>query len=160
MNNEFVQHPIYTNYFVSRDGRYYFIKANGTKSEITRGTITKNKFGKPLCYEVCITVSRGKYKVMNVGRLVLETYVGFAPEDAPEVDHRDRDPLNNKLDNLQWVSRADNLKNRVMPHNPWKDDRQAKRLATAQAMGYETWGDLLRAGRAKAKARREANDKQ
>ena len=38
MNNEFTQHPIYTNYFVSRDGRYYFIKANGTQSEITRGT--------------------------------------------------------------------------------------------------------------------------
>ena len=96
---------------------------------------------------------------MNVGRLVLETYVGFAPEDAPECDHRDRNPLNNNLDNLQWVSRADNLKNREMPHNPWKDDRQAKRLATAQAMGYDTWGDLLRAGRKKAKAEREKNGK-
>lgn len=156
---EFKQHPIYTNFYVSKEGTFYYIRSDGTKSSIRSGTLSKNKFGKPLCYEVCITVSRGKYKVMNVGRLVLETYVGLAPEDAPEVDHRDRDPLNNKLDNLQWVSRADNLKNRVMPKNPWKDDRQAKRLATAQAMGYETWGDLLRAGRAKAKAEREKNGK-
>ena len=156
---KFKQHPLYTNFYVSKEGTFYYIRTDGTKSSIRSGTLSKNKFGKPLCYEVCITVSRGKYKVMNVGRLVLETYVGFAPEDAPEVDHRDRDPLNNKLDNLQWVSRADNLKNRVMPHNPWKDDRQAKRLATAQDMGYETWGDLLRAGRAKAKAEREKNGK-
>ena len=159
MNNEFTQHPIYTNYFVSRDGRYYYIKANGTKSEITRGTITKNKFGKPLCYEACITVSKGVYKVLNVGRLVLETYVSLSPDDKPEVDHISKNPLDNTIDNLRWVSRADNLKNREMPHNPWKDDRQAKRLATAQAMGYETWGDLLRAGRAKAKAEREKNGK-
>jgi hypothetical protein len=44
-----------------------------------------------------------------------------------------------------------------MPHNPWKDDRQAKRLETARKLGYNTWGDLLRAGRAKAKAEREQN---
>ena len=156
---QFKQHPLYTNFYVSKEGTFYYIRSDGTKSSIRNGTLSKNKFGKPLCYEVCITVSRGTYKVMNVGRLVLETYVGFAPEDAPEVDHRDRDPLNNKLDNLQWVSRADNLKNRVMPHNPWKDDRQAKRLETARKLGYNTWGDLLRAGRAKAKAEREQNGK-
>lgn len=158
MNNEFTQHPIYTNYFVSRDGRYYYIKANGTQSEITRGTITKNKFGKPLCYEACVTVSKGVYKVLNVGRLVLETYVSLSSDDKPEVDHISKDPLDNTIDNLRWVSRSENLKNRVMPKNPWKDDRQAKRLATAQAMGYESWGDLLRAGRKKAKEERLKNE--
>lgn len=154
---QFKQHPLYTNFYVSKEGTFYYIRSDGTKSSIRNGTLSKNKFGKPLCYEVCITVSKGKYKVMNVGRLVLETFVGFAPENAPEIDHRDRDPLNNKLDNLRWVSRADNLKNRVMPKNPWKDDRHAKRLETARKLGYNTWGELLSASRAKAKAKREQN---
>ena len=156
---QFKQHPLYTNYYVSKDGTFYYIRSDGTKSSIRNGTLSKNKFGKPLCYEVCITVSRGKYKVMNVGRLVLETYVGFAPDDKPEIDHRDRNPLNNNIANLQWVSRSENLKNRVMPHNPWKDDRQAKRLETARKLGYNTWGELLSAGRAKKKAEREKNGK-
>ena len=159
MTNEFTRHPIYTNYFVSRDGRYYYIKANGERSDITKGTITKNKFGKPLCYEACITVSRGVYKVLNVGRLVLETYVSLSPDDKPEVDHISKDPLDNTVENLRWVSRSENLKNRVMPNNPWKDDRHAKRLETARKLGYNTWGELLSAGRKKAKERREQNDK-
>lgn len=152
---KFRQHPIYTNYFVSRDGSYYFIRANGERSSVRKGTLTKNKFGKPLCYEACITIRKGEYTVVNVGRLVLETYVGFAPDGKQEIDHIDRNPLNNDLKNLRWASRSDNAKNRTM--KPWTDDRQAKRLATAQAMGYETWGDLLRSGKAKAKAMREAN---
>lgn len=154
---QFKQHPLYTNFYVSKEGTFYYIRSDGTKSSIRNGTLSKNKYGKPLCYEVCITVSKGVYTVVNVGRLVLETYVGLAPEDAPEVNHIDRDPLNNNIDNLQWVCRADNLKNRVMPKNPWKDDRQAKRLATAQAMGYATWGELLSASRKRAKAKREQN---
>lgn len=153
MNNTFTQHPIYTNYFVSRDGRYYFIRANGKKSRITRGTLVRNKYGKPLCYEVCITVSKGVYTVINVGRLVLETYLCAAPTDKPEVDHISKNPLDNNIDNLRWASRSDNCLNRTM--KPWSDDRQAKRLATARSMGYATWGDLLKAGRARAKARRQ-----
>ena len=155
MTNKFTQHPIYTNYYVSRDGRYYFIKANGKKSRITRGTLAKNKYGKPLCYEVCITVSKGVYTVINVGRLVLETYLCAAPTDKPEVDHISKNPLDNNIDNLRWASRSDNCLNRTM--KPWTDDRQAKRLATAQAMGYATWGELLSAGRKRAKAKREQN---
>ena len=159
MPSKYKQHPIYQNYYVTRKGEYYFIKANGDRSSVRKGTLTKNKWGKPLCYEACITIRKGEYTVVNVGRLVLETYVGFSPDDKPEVYHINKNPLDNTIDNLRWVSRSDNLKNRVMPKNPWKDDRQAKRLATAQAMGYKTWGDLLRAGRAKAKERREANGK-
>ena len=156
---KFKQHPIYTNFYVSKEGTFYYVRKDGSKSSIRKGTVTKNSWGKPLCYEVCITVEKGKYRVINVGKLVLETYVGLAPEDKPECDHCDRNPLNNNLDNLRWVSRSENLKNRILPKEriAWNTDRQAKRLATAQAMGYESWGDLLRAGRKKAKEERENN---
>lgn len=155
MSSKYKQHPIYQNYYINRNGEYYFIKANGERSSVRKGTLTKNKFGKPLCYEVCITIRKGEYTVVNVGRLVLETYVGFAPDGKPEIDHIDRNPLNNDLKNLRWSSRSDNCQNRTM--QPWSDDRQAKRLETARKLGYNTWGELLSAGRKRAKAERLHN---
>ena len=157
MPSKYKQHPIYQNYYVTRKGEYYFIKANGERSSVRKGTLTKNKYGKPLCYEACITIRKGEYTVVNVGRLVLETYVGFAPSSEYEVHHIDSDPTNNRLENLQWVSHYDNIKLRNYQNFEWKTDRHSKRLATAQRLGYNTWGDLLKAGRAKAKAERLNN---
>ena len=34
------------------------------------------------------------------------------PDDLPEVDHADRDKINNSLENLRWVSKSENLSNR------------------------------------------------
>ena len=36
------------------------------------------------------------------------------PDDLPQVDHIDRNPLNNTLENLRWVSSSDNNRNRVI----------------------------------------------
>ena len=34
------------------------------------------------------------------------------PDDLPQVDHIDRDPLNNSIENLRWVSAGENSRNR------------------------------------------------
>ena len=36
------------------------------------------------------------------------------PENLPEVDHIDRNPLNNSIENLRWVSASDNMRNRTV----------------------------------------------
>ena len=34
------------------------------------------------------------------------------PDDLPQVDHIDRNPLNNSIENLRWVSSSENMRNR------------------------------------------------
>ena len=36
------------------------------------------------------------------------------PDDLPDVDHIDRDKINNSLDNLRWVTRSQNNSNRTV----------------------------------------------
>jgi len=55
----------------------------------------------------------GVKRNMRVHRLVAET---FLPNDnnLPEVDHIDRNRINNDISNLRWVSRSENMINRDM----------------------------------------------
>lgn len=53
-----------------------------------------------------------KNRVYFVHRLVCEAFHGEQPKDKPEVDHIDRDFLNNRADNLRWVDRFENMANR------------------------------------------------
>ena len=46
-------------------------------------------------------------------RLIAEQFLPN-PNNLPEVDHIDRDKLNNSLNNLRWVSRSDNNRNRTV----------------------------------------------
>ena len=54
----------------------------------------------------------GDQRPQQVHRLVLSAFVGPCPEGA-EACHWDDDPTNNRLDNLRWASRSDNLYDRV-----------------------------------------------
>ena len=52
----------------------------------------------------------GKFRVARVHQLVAEAFIG-KPQDGLMVDHIDRDKANNKVDNLRWVTKAQNMKN-------------------------------------------------
>lgn len=56
---------------------------------------------------VSLSVS-GKSKTMKVHRLVSMAYI-LNPENKPEVNHIDSNPLNNNMLNLEWVTHRENV---------------------------------------------------
>lgn len=85
-----------TGYLISTDGRV--IGKNGK--------VLKQHLRKGYCY---ITIGKHKF---SVHRMVALTYIPN-PENKPEIDHIDGNPLNNNVDNLRWVTRQENEMNPI-----------------------------------------------
>lgn len=58
-----------------------------------------------------VTISR---KHRKVHRLVCEAFHGLCPSDKCQVDHIDRNPSNNRPENLRWCTPAENTRNRAV----------------------------------------------
>ncbi|MEQ1519698.1 MAG: NUMOD4 motif-containing HNH endonuclease [Aestuariivirga sp.] len=56
------------------------------------------------------SVLLGRGNSRPVHQLVLEAFVGPRPEGCIDTLHEDHDPSNNKLDNIRWGTRSENLK--------------------------------------------------
>lgn len=60
-------------------------------------------------YHVGLTNKEGKYTSKNVHRLVAKAFVKNPdPENFKEVNHIDKNKLNNRADNLEWCDRKTN----------------------------------------------------
>ena len=73
----------------------------------------KHPYGKPCMYKAYLFHENGKSYTISEHRLV---YAWFK-DDIPakyDVDHIDGDPMNNRLDNLQLLTRKENLAKRTL----------------------------------------------
>lgn len=73
----------------------------------------------------------GKGSTFQVHRLVLDAFVGPRP-DGMECRHLDGNPANNRLENLAWGTRAENMadRTRLGEHNPPLGEQRANAVLT------------------------------
>jgi hypothetical protein len=93
------EHSTLKGIFVCEDGRIYSSRS-GTLRELSQHIMWRG-------YARVTISTNGAKKHYRVHRLVAETYTPN-PENLPEVNHIDRNKLNNSVDNLEWISSRDN----------------------------------------------------
>lgn len=91
-------------YQVSNLGRVRsFQRCKPNENKILKHEIMWNGYSR---VGLCV---KEKKKRCKIHRLVAEAFIPN-PDNLPEVNHKDGNKLNNHADNLEWVSRADNMK--------------------------------------------------
>lgn len=105
MTEEWRQITDYPNYKISNLGQVRNSKGKILALDITRGHY----------YIKLYKDSKGKMKYIH--KLIAEAFIPN-PNNFPLIDHIDRNPLNNSIDNLRWATISQNGYNRqTKPHS-------------------------------------------
>ena len=147
---EFRQSTIAPRIYVSDDGHYLIVGSNSDSTKVRTPTKNYNTQGYPLAAIVCTTVrkeingvTRSKTLVINIARIVLDAWAGQIEPDM-EVDHIDKNPFNNHISNLHFVTKQENIKNRrkrkyVDPYWFRTEEAEEKRRAARLAKKNGTY---------------------
>lgn len=95
---------------------YYQINPQGEIWSCWYGTIMKPTISEDGYLRLNLKSAIKKNNKRSIHRLIAIQYIPN-PDNLPEIDHKDRNKLNNSLDNLRWVSREDNRANRETKGN-------------------------------------------
>ena len=99
----------------------YEISNLGRVRNCKRGNIlTPNKSRGYLEIRLC---KDGKMEAFYVHRLVATAFIDN-PNNLPEVNHKDFDKTNNTIENLEWISREDNVKHACNDEYKMKERKQ------------------------------------
>ena len=85
----------FPDYYISDEGKVYSTKCGKTK---------ELKAGKSRGYLYASFWKNGKHYRKQIHRLVLSTFSPIPEMQNYQVNHKDENPANNKLDNLEWCT--------------------------------------------------------
>ena len=96
-------------YEVSSYGRVRSLDRYDNKNHFRKGLIMKqNDSGNGRGYMSVILCLNGKIKKYLVHRLVAQAFIPN-PDNLPEVNHKDENPGNNNVTNLEWCDHSYNI---------------------------------------------------
>ena len=76
------------------------------------GALAKHKYGGDKYYpKVTFSIGNGKNVTITLARLIYCWFIGDIPSGMV-IDHKDNNPFNNRVDNLQMLTYEENLKKR------------------------------------------------
>lgn len=112
---------------------YEYIKGYEGRYKINRGgsiwSCIYRKEMKPILNEdgyltLSLTNEERVRRKCFISRLLAIQYIPNEDPTKIQIDHIDRNKLNNSLDNLRWVSQQENLKNKVRNGSIYEDVRK------------------------------------
>lgn len=144
MNEIFKDIEGYENYYqVSNLGNVYSCKRRGCV-----GGILKPAIGNKGYYQVYL-FKNGKGKWEKVHRLVAKTFIPN-PDNLPQVNHKDEDKTNNRVDNLEWCTNEYN-------HNYGTRTERATGKLSFPLLQYDLDGNFIKEWPSAREASRKLN---
>lgn len=92
------------------EGKYQVSSYGEVRNVWDNVPVAKVIAGIPQYWYVNMTHPEGKRKLVRLHRLVAQAFIDN-PDDLPQVDHIDRDKMNNHVSNLRWVNNSVNQRN-------------------------------------------------
>lgn len=124
----------------------YMVTDNGEVVNPKTGVRLVGSLKKSGYREVCLCTKQGR-KYRMVHRLVAEAFCAKR-ENAPEVNHKDGDKSNNRAENLEWVSRSENLEHAYNTGLRTNDVTPRAVVATSMTTGKRmVFGSIYKAAR-------------
>ena len=117
----------YKGYFVDEEGNVYSNKSGEIKKMHPYKSATAPYLNIDL-------FQNGRKHKKQIHRLVGEAFIPN-PENKPEIHHKDNNPENNNVSNLQWVTRKENLKYSYETASPVRNFRQCTLFKGEEEIG-------------------------
>jgi len=134
--------PGHPHYFASIDGRIWSAKRKGGNARAAGQTGEPRPLTPVVRRHGYLAVnldSGGKNVSRMVHALVLEAFVGPAPEGMEACHYPDPDPANNAVSNLRWDTHAENAKDKYRDRPPVT--RKVCRRCGAEKPASDFYGD-------------------
>ena len=95
------------------------VVSSENRTRFTKGKILKQYDTTDGYLQVSIPVD-GKWTSKKIHRLIAQTFIPN-PDSLPEINHKDNNPLNNNVSNLEWCTREYNIAYREKYGKPAKE---------------------------------------